>query len=171
MQNPVENSAGNERISEDLPPVSVVLVGSQDYRAFLIAPGDQLKEQICSQPVNRDIPDFINDQKLGLGELLELFVEPSFLMDLDGFGAQDLGDSEAGNGEAPPGRVYSVHEPNIACITKNKAVKKQLHQGLPLAGCPRLRSGACRIYGHRHGSTTQSSPPIAGSCSDPYTGL
>jgi IS5 family transposase len=27
-------------------------------------------------------------------------------------------------GEATPGRVYSVHEPHIACITKNKAGKK-----------------------------------------------
>ena len=29
-----------------------------------------------------------------------------------------------GKGEPTPGRVYSVHEPHIACITRNKAGKK-----------------------------------------------
>ena len=75
VEDPVQDGAGNHRISEDLSPICIGLVRRQDHRSLLISQGDQLKEEIGSQPIDWDVSDFIDDQKFELGELLKLLLQ------------------------------------------------------------------------------------------------
>ena len=46
MQDTVQECGGNSYIGEDLIPLGEGLVGSKDGRGLLIAPGDELEEQV-----------------------------------------------------------------------------------------------------------------------------
>jgi len=66
MQNSIENGRRDNVILEDISPFTIGFIGSEDDRSFLISPGDQLEETVCSQLVKRQIADLVYDQKLKL---------------------------------------------------------------------------------------------------------
>ena len=45
MQEPVENSGGQDRIVEDLTPIQETLVGSDDQAGMFVAAGNQAEEE------------------------------------------------------------------------------------------------------------------------------
>jgi len=78
VEEPVENRRGDNRITKHVAPGAEALITGEQNRALLIAPGDELEEQIGALPINGDIPDLINDQELGLGQHLEAVLQPVF---------------------------------------------------------------------------------------------
>ena len=78
VEQSIENRRGDDGIPEDLAPGAEALIAGEQNRALLIAPGDELEEQIGALPINRDIADLVNDQELGLGQHLEPVLQPVF---------------------------------------------------------------------------------------------
>jgi len=65
MQESVQDRTGNDRVPcEDGSPISIGLVGGEDNRAFFISPRDQLEEEVGGLLVQREIPDFVEDEEL-----------------------------------------------------------------------------------------------------------
>ena len=94
VQQPVEDRGGDHLVAEDLTPAGQALVGRDQDRPPLVAPRHQLKKQVGPQPVQRQVADLIDDQKLGLDELLELFVQTALLV-----GSRQGGDQAGRRGE------------------------------------------------------------------------
>ena len=72
MQDAVQDGRGNRDIGKDLIPLGEGLVGGKDGRCLLVAPGNELKEQVCALDVHRKIADFIDDEHPVLGQYFEL---------------------------------------------------------------------------------------------------
>lgn len=68
VKEPIENRRANDGIPEDLATGAETLITGEQNRALLIAPRDELEEQVGALPINGDIADLINDQELGLGQ-------------------------------------------------------------------------------------------------------
>ena len=49
------------------PGPETLIAGEQD-RPALVAPADELKEEIRALPINRDVADLVDDQQFGLRE-------------------------------------------------------------------------------------------------------
>ena len=72
-----EDCAGDHPVAEDVAPAPEALVASQDHRAALVAPADELEEQRRRLTVDREIPDLIDDQQPRDRVDLQLVVEPA----------------------------------------------------------------------------------------------
>ncbi len=59
MQQPVQDGGGDDAVTEHLAPGAEALVAGRDHRAALVAPADQLEEQIGALPVDRQIADLV----------------------------------------------------------------------------------------------------------------
>ena len=68
VEEPIENRRGNDGIPEDLAPGAETLITGEQNRALLIAPRDELEEQVGALPINGHIAGLINDKELGLGQ-------------------------------------------------------------------------------------------------------
>ena len=68
MQDTVQDGGGNGDVGKDLVPLGKSLIGSEDGGGLLIAPGNQLEEQICTLNVHREIADFVDNQHPVSGE-------------------------------------------------------------------------------------------------------
>lgn len=55
MEEPIENRRGDDGIPEDLAPGAEASITGEHNRALLIAPGDELEEQIGALPIKGDI--------------------------------------------------------------------------------------------------------------------
>ncbi len=55
VQHPVQDGAGDDRISLNIPPISIDLIRCQDHQASHAAPGDGREEQVVSQAINGDV--------------------------------------------------------------------------------------------------------------------
>ena len=76
MQQAIEDRRGDDGIAKHLTPLAEALVGGEDNRAPLIAPRDELEEEVRPMLVNRDVADLVDDQQLGQTILLEALLEP-----------------------------------------------------------------------------------------------
>ena len=54
MQDAVQDSGGNSNVGKDLISLGEGLVGSEYGRYFLIPPGNELEEQVCTLNVHRE---------------------------------------------------------------------------------------------------------------------
>ena len=72
MQDAIQDSGGNGDVSKNLVPLGEGFIGSEDGGGLLIAPGNQLEEQICALNVHRKIADFIDNQHSVFGQHFEL---------------------------------------------------------------------------------------------------
>ena len=79
MQQPVEDGRGHHLVGEDLAPVDEPLVGGEDHRGPLVAPGHQPKEEANLLPVERKVAVLADDQHLWGGELLQLLLQSVLL--------------------------------------------------------------------------------------------
>ena len=82
MQDTVQDRGGNGYIGKDLIPLGKGLVGSKDCRGLLIAPGDELEEQVRALNVHGKIADLIDDGHPVLGQHLELIRQAVLKMSL-----------------------------------------------------------------------------------------
>ena len=72
----VQDRRGNDAVSEHLAPGAEALVGGEDHGAFLIAPADELEEQVGAGLVDGEmIADLIDDQQPGHGIGLEFLLQ------------------------------------------------------------------------------------------------
>ena len=79
MQQAVQDGRGQHRVAEDLAPVQEALVRRQDNGGALVSPGNETKEQAGLLPVHGQVPDLVEHQDLGIGQLLQRQVQPLFL--------------------------------------------------------------------------------------------
>jgi hypothetical protein len=62
MQEPIEDSGGDDGVAEDFSPIADGPVGCDEDGALLIAAGDELEEEMRSVWVERQIAQFVDDQ-------------------------------------------------------------------------------------------------------------
>ncbi len=75
--------------------MGIGLVRGEDHQDFLIPSEDRLEKQGDPKAVNRDVA-LIDNQEFVLGQLLELFLQTPFLMELGQRGDQGLGSDKEG---------------------------------------------------------------------------
>src|SRR5712691_3256666 len=75
VQHPVEDRRRDHRVAEDVTPAPKTLVACQDEGAPLVAPADELKEEIGAGPVDRQIADLVDDEQARDGIQLEPLVQ------------------------------------------------------------------------------------------------
>jgi len=64
VRQPIEESRRHRRISKDLGPVGEPKIRGYDYRPFLLAFGENLKEQFSTFSGKRDVAQFIENEKI-----------------------------------------------------------------------------------------------------------
>lgn len=64
VEQPVEDSGGNHRVTEHLPPIDKGLVGRQGDAATLVTGGDQLEEDRGPHLLEEQIAQLVDDQEL-----------------------------------------------------------------------------------------------------------
>jgi hypothetical protein len=78
VQKPIEDRAGDHGVAEHVAPGAQALIAGDDDRAAFIATGDQLEEQVGALTVDRQIADFIDQERLRFSQQLESFFQPAF---------------------------------------------------------------------------------------------
>ncbi len=68
VEHPVEDSSGDDCVSEDTAPLSYSPVRCDEQRTALIAAADQLEEQMRRVRFKRQIAEFIYDEQLWLAK-------------------------------------------------------------------------------------------------------
>ena len=66
MQEPVEDRGCDHWISKHGAPFGNTAVGRDQHGAGFVAPADQLEEEVCRIGLQRQVPEFIDDQQLRL---------------------------------------------------------------------------------------------------------
>ena len=72
MQYPIQDGGGNGDVDKDLVPLGEGLVGCKDSGRFLVLPGNELKEEVCTLNVHEKVTNFIDNKQPVLGQDLEL---------------------------------------------------------------------------------------------------
>ena len=72
MQNPVQDNGSNGDVGKDFVPLGEGLIGSEDGGGLLIAPGNQLEEEVSPLNVHREVSNLINNEHFVLGQYFEL---------------------------------------------------------------------------------------------------
>ena len=75
MQQAVQDGGGDDAVAEDLAPAAEALVAGEDHGPALVAPADELEEQVGPGPVDRQVADLVDDEQPGHGVELELVVQ------------------------------------------------------------------------------------------------
>jgi hypothetical protein len=68
MEEPVQDGGGQDLIAEDRAPLRHHLIGGDQQAAALVAPRDQLEEEMGAAPLEGQIAELVDDQQLRLGE-------------------------------------------------------------------------------------------------------
>src|SRR2546427_5449578 len=63
VQDAVEDRGGDDAVAEDVAPAAEALVAGEDHRPALVAPADELKEEIGTGPVDRQIANLVDDER------------------------------------------------------------------------------------------------------------
>jgi hypothetical protein len=66
MQQPVEDGGGDDPVAEHIAPGAEALVARQDHRPTLVAPADELEEQVGADPVDRQVADLVDESSRGV---------------------------------------------------------------------------------------------------------
>src|SRR5437899_12641929 len=61
VEDPVEDGRGDDPVAEDVAPAPEALVAGEDHRAPLVAPADELKEEIGAGPVDGQVAGLADD--------------------------------------------------------------------------------------------------------------
>src|SRR5918996_909469 len=77
MEEAVEDRRRHHRIAEHRPPLADRTVARDQHAAALVAPRDQLEEQVRGVGLERQVAELVDDEEPRLGELGELVLEPS----------------------------------------------------------------------------------------------
>src|SRR5438445_4898876 len=63
VEDPVEDGRGDDPVAEDVAPAPEALVAGEDHRAPLVAPADELKEEIGAGPVDGQVANLVDDDQ------------------------------------------------------------------------------------------------------------
>ena len=140
MKQAVKDRGGSHPVPEHFAPSAEALVAGQDHRSALVAPADELEEQIGTLPVNGRVADLVHDQQPGRGVELELVIEPAF-----GHASRKAFGNRA--------KLYSRHAPEVQCISKGKS-RKQYEFGVKVGLAITLKGNL--IVGVRKKCSTRS---------------
>jgi hypothetical protein len=66
MQQSVENRGGQDLVAEDGAPLRHDLIGGDEQAAALVAPRDELKEEMGAPPFKRQVAELVDDEELRL---------------------------------------------------------------------------------------------------------
>ena len=83
MGQTVQNGASKAFRAEDLCPLVEWQVRGDDDRAALVALGDDFEEQLGAGLAERDESQFVDDQQILAGELLQQALQAAFIRGLD----------------------------------------------------------------------------------------
>jgi hypothetical protein len=83
-------------IVENLAPIQETFVGSDDEAGSFIAARNEPKEETGFGTGKRQIANLVDDEQLGIGQLLERAFEPIFTLGFDQAGHQTLQGEEQG---------------------------------------------------------------------------
>lgn len=75
VQEAVEDRRRQHVVAEDRAPLRHDLVRGDQETAALVAPRDQLEEEMGGALLKRQVPELVDDEELGLREVRELRVE------------------------------------------------------------------------------------------------
>jgi hypothetical protein len=75
MEETVQDGGGQDLVVEDLPPVQEALVAGDDEAGPFVPADEEAEEEAGLLPAQGQIPDLVQDQHLGVGELLEDLVQ------------------------------------------------------------------------------------------------
>ena len=78
MQDTIQDGGGNGDVGKDFVPLGEGLIRGEYGGGFLIAPGNELKEQVRALNVQRKIADLVNNEHSVFGQSLE-FVRQTVL--------------------------------------------------------------------------------------------
>ena len=67
VEQPIADGSGHDRIGEHRPPFGHAPVRGDQHRARLVAPTDQLEEEVRGVGFQRQVAQLVDDQQLGLG--------------------------------------------------------------------------------------------------------
>lgn len=87
MEEPVQESGGDDGAAEDLAPFGEAAVRGQDHRAFFVAGIDQLEEQVATAGRHRQVSDLIDDEQRCAAEEADALAQGTLA-----FGLGKLGD-------------------------------------------------------------------------------
>ena len=76
VQEAVEDGSGHHRIPEYLAPFAYTAIAGHQQAALLIAPRNQLEEEVCGIGLERQIAELVHDEELGLREMAQPLLEP-----------------------------------------------------------------------------------------------
>ena len=128
MQDPVEDRAGDHPVAEDVAPAAEALVAGQNHRPALVAPADELEKQRRCLPVDRQIPDLVDDEKPRDREDLQLVVEAALAERLG-----ERGQHRRGRREEHPVAVLDRLEPEThGQVRLPDPWRAEQHQVLPM---------------------------------------
>ena len=134
VQEPVEDGGGHHRVSEHRVPLADAAVRGDQHRPPLVAPRDQLEEQMRGVGLERQLAELIDDQKLGLGEQHQPLRQPAFGMALGDLGDKGDGRHKQG-GIAGEDRLATERDGKMRLAHPGRAQQQQVvAMGDPAAG-------------------------------------
>src|SRR6266542_2107116 len=86
VDQPVDHRCGHDVVGEGLTPAPEGQVRGDHDRALLVAGRDELEEQVRRVLVERDVPNFIDNDQLVAADLLQLGLQPHGVVRADGRG-------------------------------------------------------------------------------------
>ena len=147
VQDPIQDSRGDNGIPEDFVPLREASVGRQDQRPLFVPPRDKLKKQMRAVAIDRDVADLVDNQEFWLAVKLQPLLDPVFGISLgqrsdqghglgevspvafrDGFHAQGHGQMGlAYAGRAEEDDVFAVRdEPTLGQLLDSLLVDRRL---------------------------------------------
>src|SRR3989441_6817226 len=63
VEDSVKDGRGDDPVAEDVAPAPEALVAGEDHRAPLVAPADELKEEIGAGPIDGQVADLVDDEQ------------------------------------------------------------------------------------------------------------
>jgi len=81
MEQPIEDGGGGDRVAEHLPPLANRPVAGNQRAGTFVAPRHELEAQVRGSGLERQVPEFVDDQQLGLRELQQLLLYGFFVVE------------------------------------------------------------------------------------------
>ena len=78
MEHSVEDGGGDHAVAEHITPSTEALVARESHWHAFVATADELEEQVRPLALDRQIPDFVDDEQSRDGKHLELVVALAF---------------------------------------------------------------------------------------------
>ncbi len=82
VEQAIEESGGDDVVTEDLAPLLEGAVGGEDHGAALVSGVDQLEEEVGAALRERQVTDLVDDQERVSGEETDAGLEAAFALGL-----------------------------------------------------------------------------------------